>query len=123
MVAVRSHNVFKRSGSDIFCEVPITVAEATLGAEIEVPTLEGKIKFDIPEGTQPGTEFSIKQKGIPYINNPNRRGELIFTVNVEIPKGLSEKQKEHMRAFADSCGNSNYTKKTSFFKKIFDGKK
>lgn len=122
-VVVRSHNVFERSGSNIYCEVPVTVAEATLGAEIEVPTLEGKTKFTIPEGTQSGTEFSIKQKGIPYVNNPNRRGDLVFTVNVEIPRGLNEKQKEHMRAFADSCGNSNYTKKNSFFKKLFDSKK
>ena len=122
-VVVRSHSVFERDGYNIYCDVPITVAEATLGAEIEVPTLEGKVKFNIPEGTQPGTEFSIKQKGIPYINNPNRRGDLVFNVNVEIPKGLNEKQKEHMRAFADSCGNSNYVKKNSFFKKLFDNKK
>ena len=123
-VVVRKHNVFERNGANIYCEVPITVAEATLGAEIEVPTLEGKMPFTIPEGTQPGTEFSIKQKGIPYVNNSSgRRGDLIFTVNVEIPRGLSEKQKEHMRAFADSCGKSNYTKKNSFFKKLFDSMK
>ncbi len=122
-VVVRSHNMFERNGSNIYCEVPITVAEATLGAEIDVPTLEGDVKFTIPEGTQPGTEFTLRQKGIPYVNNSNRRGDLIFTVNVEIPKGLNEKQKEHMRAFADSCGNSNYSKKTSFFKKFFDSMK
>jgi molecular chaperone DnaJ len=118
-VSVRKHNVFERRGSNIYCEVPITVAEATLGADIEVPTLEGNTTFTIPEGTQPGTEFSIKQKGIPYVNNASRRGDLIFTVNVEIPRGLSEKQKDHMRAFADSCGKSNYSKKNSFFKKLF----
>ncbi len=117
-VIVRSHSIFERSGSNIYCEVPITVAEATLGAEIEVPTLEGNVKFTIPEGTQPGTEFTLRQKGIPYVNNSSRRGDLVFTVNVEIPKGLNEKQKEHMRAFADSCGQSNYTKKNGFFKKF-----
>ena len=88
-----------------------------------MPTLEGDVKYTIPEGTQPGTAFTIKQKGIPYINNSNRRGDLVFTVNVEIPRGLNEKQKDHMRAFADSCGNSNYSKKSGFFKKFFDGKK
>ena len=122
-VSVRSHSIFERSGTNIYCEIPITVAEATLGAEIDVPTLEGDVKYTIPEGTQPGTTFTIKQKGIPYVNNANRRGDLIFAVNVEIPKGLSEKQKDHMRAFADSCGNSNYSKKSGFFKKFFDGKK
>lgn len=123
VVNVRPHSMFERSGNNIYCEIPITVAEATLGAEIDVPTLEGNVKYTIPEGTQPGTTFTLKQKGIPYVHNANRRGDLIFAVNVEIPKGLTEKQKDHMRAFAESCGNSNYTKKSGFFKKFFDGKK
>ena len=121
-VRVKRHSVFERDRYNIYCDVPITVAEATLGAEITVPTLEGNIQYNIPEGTQPGTQFTIRQKGIPSVNNPNRRGDLIFTVNVEIPKGLGEKQKEHMRAFAESCGESNYGKKTGFFKKLFDKK-
>lgn len=121
-VAVRKHNLFRRDANNLRCEVPLSVTEAILGAEIEVPTLEGTEKFTIPEGTQSGTSFTIKDKGVPYVNNPGRRGNLIFTVNVEIPRGLSEKQKEHVRAFADSCGESNYTKKTGFFKRIFDKK-
>lgn len=121
-VRVKRHSVFERDGYNIYCDVPITVAEATLGAEITVPTLEGNIQYNIPEGTQPSTSFTIRQKGIPHVNNSNRRGDLIFTVNVEIPKGLNEKQKDHMRAFADSCGENNYGKKTGFFKKLFDKK-
>ena len=121
-VSVKRHSIFERDGYDIFCEVPLTVAEATLGAEIDVPTLEGNQKFTIPEGTQPGTQFTLKQKGMPYINNASRKGDLIFTVNVEIPKSLNEKQKEHMRAFADACGDNNYSKKSGFFKRIFDKK-
>lgn len=117
-VNVKPHNIFERDGYDLYCEVPITIAEATLGAEIDVPSLEGTIKYKIPEGTQPGTRFTLKQKGITMINS-QRKGDLIFKVNVEIPKNLSEKQKEHMRAFADSCGESNYAKRTSFLKKIF----
>jgi molecular chaperone DnaJ len=118
VISVRKHNFFEREGNTVYCEVPITVAEATLGAEIDVPTLEGTQKFTIPEGTQPGTTFTLKQKGVPYVNS-SRRGDFIFAVNVEIPKGLTEKQKENMRKFADSCGNTNYAKKTGFFKKIF----
>ncbi len=121
-VIVKRHAIFERDGYNLYCEVPLTVAEATLGAEIDVPTLEGNIKYTIPEGTQPGTTFTIRQKGLPYINNQNRKGDLIFTVNVEIPKSLSEKQKEHMRTFADACGDSNYSKKSGFFKRIFDKK-
>lgn len=121
-VRVKRHSIFERDGYNIFCDIPITVAEATLGAEINIPTLEGSVKYNIPEGTQPGTRFTLRQNGIPYVNNSNRRGDLVFTVNVEIPKGLSEKQKDHMRAFADSCGENNYGKKTGFFKKLFDKK-
>ncbi len=121
-VSVKRHNVFERDGYNIYCDIPLTVAEATLGAEIDVPTLDGNQKFTIPEGTQPGTQFTLRQKGMPYVNNQNRKGDLIFTVNVEIPKNLNEKQKENMRAFADSCGDSNYSKKSGFFKRIFDKK-
>ena len=120
-VVVRNHAVFTRDEYNVYCEVPLTVAEATLGAEIEVPTLEGTTKYTIGEGTQSGTTFTLRGKGVPYINNNNRRGDLIFTVNVEIPRGLSEKQKDAMRAFADSCGEKNYAKRSKFFK-IFDKK-
>ncbi|MBO5415119.1 MAG: molecular chaperone DnaJ [Clostridia bacterium] len=121
-VAVKPHAIFERDGYNLYCEVPLTVAEATLGAEIDVPTLEGTQKFNIPEGTQAGTRFTLKQKGVPYVNNSGRRGDIIFTVNIEIPKGLNEKQKEKMREFADACGESNYSKKTGFFRRIFDKK-
>ena len=116
-VNVKRHSLFERDGYNLYCDVPITVAEATLGAEIEIPTLEGPYKYEIPEGTQPGTKFTLRQKGIPYVNNSNKRGDLIFTANVEIPKSLNSKQKEHMRAFAESCKESNYSKKSGFFKR------
>ncbi|MBR6708608.1 MAG: molecular chaperone DnaJ [Clostridia bacterium] len=118
IVNVRPHAFFERDGYNIYCEVPITVVDATLGAEIEIPTLEGNQKFTIPEGTQPGAAFTLKGKGIPYVNS-SRRGDLIFSVNVEVPKNLSEKQKECMRAFADACGEKNYAKKTGFRAKFF----
>ena len=116
-IQVKPHSVFEREDFDIYCEIPITVAEATLGAEIKVPTLEEPVNYTIPEGTQPGTTFTMRGKGIPYVNNNNRRGDLIFRVNVEIPRGLNEKQKDAMRTFAESCGESNYAKKSGFFKK------
>ncbi len=121
-VSVRPHNLFERDGYNLYCEVPLTVAEATLGAEIDVPTLEGNAKYTIPEGTQPGTRFTLRGKGVPYINGNGRRGDLIFRVAVEIPKGLNDKQKDAMRAFADSCGEGNYAKHKQFFKKLFGQK-
>ena len=122
VVSVRNHSIFERDGYHIYCEVPLTVAEATLGAEIDVPTLEGNVKYNVPEGTQPGTTFTLRGKGIPYVNGNGRRGDLIFRVTVEIPKGLNDKQKSAMKAFADSCGESNYAKHKQFFKKIFGQK-
>ena len=116
-VNVKKHSIFERDGYDLYCEVPITVVEATLGAEIDVPTLEGNVKFKIPEGTQPNTRFSLKQKGITMVNS-QRKGDLYFDVNVEIPKNLTEKQKEHLRAFAEDVGEGNYAKRSGFFKKI-----
>jgi molecular chaperone DnaJ len=98
--------------------VPISVTDAVLGAEIDVPTLEGKEKFTIPEGTQPDTDFVLRGKGVPYLGNSNRRGDLIFTVKVEIPQKLNSKQKELLRQFAESCGDANYAKRSGFFKKF-----
>ena len=118
-VSVRNHAVFERDGFNIYCEVPITVAEATLGAEINIPSLDGELKYTIPEGTQPGTTFTVKGKGITIPRSQSKRGDLIFMVNVEIPRGLNDKQREAMKAFADSCGKNNYTKKEGFFKRIF----
>ena len=119
-ILVKPHPIFEREGYHIFCEVPLPVTDAILGAEIEIPTLQGKMKYTIPEGTQPGTEFTVRGQGIPYVNNNNRRGDLLFRVNVEIPKGLSEEQKEQIRAFAGRCKEENYGKKSGFFKRIFE---
>ncbi|MBQ3065796.1 MAG: molecular chaperone DnaJ [Clostridia bacterium] len=117
-VNVRPHHIFERDGYDIACEIPITFPEATLGAEIDVPTLEGDVKYTIPEGTQTGTTFTIRGKGIQVINSKSK-GDLHFTVVIEVPKSLSEKQKELLREFGETCGKNNYTKKESFFNKIF----
>ncbi len=116
-VSVRPHPIFEREGYDIYCEVPITFAEAALGAEIQIPTLEGQIPYNIPEGTESGTSFTLRGKGIQMVNGKNR-GDLIFTVTIETPKGLTENQKNLLRQFADSLGEKNSTKKSSFGEKI-----
>ena len=113
MVSVRRSPTFERDGYNLYCEVPLTISEATLGAEIEIPTLEGMEKYTIPEGTQTGSSFTLRQRGVPIVNS-TRRGDLIFRVNVEVPKGLNEKQKELLREFAKACGESNYAKKKGF---------
>ena len=121
-ISLKKHEVFTRRDFNLYCDVPITVTEATLGAEIDVPTLDGAEKFDIPDGTQPGDTFTLRGKGIPYTNNPNRKGDIVFRAIVEIPKGLSSKQKDLLRAFAEECGDGNYAKKKRF-RNLFGKKK
>ncbi len=117
-IRVKEDKIFTREGNNIYCEVPISFAEAALGAEIDIPVLGGgKESFRIPDGTQSGTTFTIKNKGIPDINT-KRKGDLIITVAVETPKNLNAKQKELLRAFSESLGEHN-SKKESFFKKLF----
>jgi molecular chaperone DnaJ len=118
LIQVRPHSVFERDGDDIYCEVPITYTEATLGAEIDIPTLEGEQKFTIPEGTQTGTVFTLKNKGVTRVNS-KIRGNLYITVVVEVPKNLTNEQKDLLRKFAESCGESNYSKRANFFKKFW----
>ncbi len=118
-VRVRRHAIFEREGNNLYCEIPISFTEAALGAEIDVPTLEGNQKYTIPEGTQTGSSFKISGKGVPDINT-KRKGDLVFTVSVEVPKNLNARQKELLSEFAQSCNESNNAKKSSFFKKIFN---
>jgi len=118
-VRVKEDKIFERDGNNIYCEVPISFTEATLGAEIDIPVLGGGVeKFKIPEGTQSGSDFTLKNKGIPDINT-KRRGDLIFKVAVETPKNLNFKQKELLRAFAESIGETPNSKKNRPFKKFF----
>ena len=115
-IYIKRHPIFERQNMDVFCEVPITFTQAALGAEIEVPTLDGKVKYNIPEGTQTGKVFQIIGKGVPSVNNPKRRGNHFFTVVVETPTRLSKEQKELLRQLEDSMDRS----KTPKLKKFFD---
>ncbi len=117
IISVRPHSVFERDGDDLHCEIPITYAEATLGAEIDIPTLEGSQKYEIPEGTQPETVFTLRGKGVTRVNS-KVRGNLYIKVTVEVPKNLSSEQKELLEKFAESCGESNYNKRTKFLKNL-----
>lgn len=122
-ISIRRHSVFQRYGQDVLCEVPITFTQAALGGEIEVPTLDGKTKFDLPEGTQTGREFVLNGIGIPYVNNPRRRGNQRFTVVVETPTKLNKEQKELLQKLEDSIDGKSSPKRKKFFdtlKEIFD---
>ncbi len=118
-INVRPHPIFERDGYDIYCEIPITFVQAALGDEITVPTLDGKVKFTIHEGTQPGDEFKLKGKGIQRLHYSGR-GDQYVKINVEVPRDLSKAQKEKLKEFDKSTGDENYKKKQSFFDKIKD---
>ncbi len=118
-VRVKEHKLFDRERNNIYCEVPISFSEAALGAEIDIPVLGDKTeKYTIPEGTQTGTSFTLKGKGVPDINT-KRKGDLIITVTVETPKNLTSEQKKLIAEFSKSLGENNTGKKDSFFKKLF----
>ena len=100
-VTVRAHALFERDGSSILMDLPISYAQAVLGAEVTVPTLTGKVKLTIPEGTDTGTTFRLKGKGVPFLRG-NGSGDQFVTVNIETPKKLNDTQKEALRKFAEA---------------------
>ena len=102
-VVVRPHARFERDGTSVLLEQEISYAQATLGAEVEVPTLDGKVKLTIPEGTQPGAVFRLRGKGIPFLRGSGR-GDQFVSVTIKVPKNLTGSQKELLRQFAASMG-------------------
>lgn len=118
-VNVRPDSFFERDGYDIRTEVPITFAQAVLGDEVTIPTIDGKVKLNIAEGTQSGTVYRLKGKGVKRLNRSDR-GDHYVTVNVEVPKGLNKNQKELLKKFEESLGDGNYNKRKGFFEKVKD---
>ena len=117
-IRIRPHPVFRREGANTFCEVPITFAQAALGAEIEVPTIDGNADFRLHEGTQPGDTYTMKGKGVPLINRTGQRGNHIFKVKIEVPRNLDNSQKELLNTFEQSLSEENYRERKSFFDKV-----
>ena len=111
--------MFERDGNDLYCIVPVTFPQAALGAELEIPQLDGSMeKFDLPEGTQNGARFTLRGCGVKGVRS-SRKGDMIIQILVEVPKNLTSEQKKLLEAFADSCkpGNYNSGKKKKFFGK------
>ena len=113
-ISVAPHKFFKRKDFDLYCEVPVSFTQAALGAEIDVPTLDKPIRYTVPEGTQPGTVFRIKGQGIQYLRGSGK-GDLYVTVGVEVPRKLTDRQKELLRQFEGTVTGREYERKISFF--------
>ena len=119
LITVRPDTLFERDRFDIHVQVPLTYSQAILGDSVIVPTVDGKVEYNVPEGTQSGTVFRLKGKGIQYLNGRGK-GDQYVTVNVEIPKKLSREQKKALEAFDNTLKDDNYEKRKDFFKNIKD---
>ncbi|MBC2579251.1 molecular chaperone DnaJ [Clostridium sp. DJ247] len=118
---VAPHNVFKRKGFDIYIDTHISFSKATIGTELKVPTVDGDVKYDVPSGTQPGTIFRLKGKGVPKING-HGRGDQYVNIIVDVPKSLNQKQKEALLMFMEASGElpEEESGKKSFMDKLKD---
>ncbi len=103
-VTVRPHATFQRDGTTVYLEQTVSFVQAALGAEIEIPTLDGKVKWNLPEGTQTGSTFRLRGKGIPPVNGRGNRGDQLITVKVQTPKSLNSAQREALLAFGQTMG-------------------
>jgi len=119
-IDVRKDKIFEREEENIFCNIPISIITAILGGEIEIPTIEGKkARLTIPSGTQPHTQFRLKEKGMPYLRQ-RQRGDMYVEIGVEIPVNLNSKQKNILKEFVNEGGTSkkHSPKSQSFFNKL-----
>ena len=117
---VRPHEIFERDGNDVWCEIPISFTRAALGGSIQVPTIEGKVKYEVPEGTQTGTVFRLKNKGIKNLRGAGK-GDQYVRVKIEVPKKLTDKQKSLLHEFASEMGETiDKEDKKGFFGKMKD---
>ena len=114
-IHIKKHNIYTRKGNNVICEIPITFTQAALGAELEIPMVDGTIeKYTIPEGTQSETKFTIRNKGFKNINN-NFYGDFIFVVQVQVPKRLSKEQREILLQLAKTMNEQRPIKKKGIF--------
>jgi len=116
VIHVREHKIFQREGDDLYCDVPIPFSVATLGGEIDVPTLEGGAHLKVPAGTQSGQMFKMRGKGITNVNGRGR-GDLFARLIVEVPSRLNAQQRRKLEEFAALCGDENTPLRKSFFER------
>ncbi len=119
VVRIKEHSIFERDGADLHCEMPITFPQATLGAEVDAPTLDGKVKIKIPAGTESGRVFRLRGHGVKDVR-VRQQGDLYVRVQIAVPKKLTDKQKDLLKAFAQETGDEVYPERSSFLGKVKD---
>ncbi|TLS66692.1 molecular chaperone DnaJ [Mariprofundus erugo] len=118
VIALKAHSIFERDGADLYCTMPVTFPQATLGAEVDAPTLGGRVKIRIPAGTEGGRVFRLRGHGVPDIRASGQKGDLYVRVNIAVPKKLSGRQEELLRQFASEAGDEVYPDRSSFLGKV-----
>jgi len=118
-IEVAPHSYFRRNGYDILLDIDINMAQAALGDEITIPTLDGDVKLRIPPGTQPGRVFRLKEKGVPILQR-TERGNQMVTVNIQIPTSLTDEQEELLKTLGKTMGTDIKIQERSFFEKLKD---
>ena len=118
-ISIRPHPLFTREGSDVICEMPVSSVQAALGDTLQVPTIDGKVEYNMPEGTQPGAVFRLRGKGIQNVNGRGR-GDQYVRIILEVPKNLTAHQKELLREFESSTTDENQQQRKGFWDKVKD---
>ncbi len=118
-ISIRPHPIFTREGQDVYVDIPVSFVQAALGDTLQVPTIDGRVEYKMPEGTQTGTVFRMRGKGIQNLNGRGR-GDQYVRVNVEVPKNLSDKQKKLLREFEETATDENQVKRKGFWDKVKD---
>ncbi len=119
VVNIKEHAIFERDGADLHCEMPITFPQATLGAEVDAPTLVGKVKIRIPAGTESGRVFRLRGHGVKDVR-VRQEGDLFVRVQIAVPKKLTASQEDLLKAFAKETGDEVYPERSSFLDKVKD---
>ncbi len=117
-IQIKPHAIFQREGYNVYCELPVTFAQAALGATVDIPTIDGPEPYQIPAGSQAGDEIRLRSKGIPVLGRDRQRGDQIVTLQLEVPRNLSEEQQQLLRNFDDTLHAGNYQKRERFFDKL-----
>ena len=120
VISLKPHKIFEREGADLYCTMPVTFPQAALGAEVDAPTLEGKIKIRIPSGTEAGRVFRLRGHGVPDIRTGGQKGDLYVRLQIAVPKKMSAKQEELLREFSEETGDDVYPERSSFLDKVKD---
>jgi molecular chaperone DnaJ len=118
VITLKEHSIFERDGADLYCTMPVTFPQAALGAQVDAPTLNGKVTIKIPAGTEAGRVFRLRGHGVPDVRVNGQKGDLYVRVQIAVPKKMSGRQKELLRQFADETGDELYPERSSFLGKV-----